>query len=75
MPDEAINNYEELQEEYYDIFIGTHEATQNLFKNNEQLILDKNPNNQNISSEEYESFDEPLPVKDNELEKSHLKHK
>ena len=72
LPEIATSNFEKLQEEYYDLFFGGHEATKNLFKDTEQLNPEEDIKIQTISSDIYESFDEPIPVKNNELEQSHL---
>lgn len=50
LPDYAITNFELLQEEFYDLFFGGHEATQNLLLANEQLNPEEEANAQIGSS-------------------------
>lgn len=73
LPDPVSLAVEELQEDYYDLFIGGHEATQNLMDKSGKDMYEEQK--QTVSSCLDDSFNEPFPVKDDELEVSHVKHK
>lgn len=65
LPEGLVEEIERLQEKYMELFSGNQSFTHNFYpEEDHEEILHTG-----------ESYDEPLPVKDNELEISHIKHK
>ena len=70
LPDDITNSIDKIQDDYFDLFIGINNPSQK--ESNNIHFPSEEEKMPTISSEILESYDEYLPVKDNELEESHL---
>lgn len=76
LPENLISEIEKLQDEYADLFAGNRLSTKEFWNDNQNGEADGyKQTDSEPAMHTLESYDEPLPVKDNELEVSHLKHK
>lgn len=70
LPDDITESIDRIQDVYFDLFIESNDPSHKSV--NKDLNADEPLNTGTVSSEILESYDEYLPVKDNELEISHM---
>lgn len=76
LPENLISEIEKLQDEYADLFAGNHISSKEFWNDNQTGEADEYKQTESEPAmHTLESYDEPIPVKDSELEVSHVKHK